>query len=599
MVGNGKVRPLIQSQVHVGVAHEIGITQLGLVDIIYLEIMSSIDLLSLRISPDGRTRMPHCELLTSMSLAYIKLAFRIDVCKSLLEVVRASLVSVPFLGGSNSILVLVLLDHTFRRHEVMILVSNTDLRLRLSCDAVDPTLYRSLIAEDLQFLMVRVYQVGARGVIARERLGQVLVVRARIVSLACDGGGHVVAGLFIGITTPVSVDHFLIELEGARLVALVNPAWHRLVTFFRQVHVWGILGSHGPLLSNSNAKVLLLMNSCVPWVLTELLVWLIVVGSFVTRAHIQNVLRPMVTVLVLHPRQIWMAAPWLRLEPRPIILLAELLDESVSGRHEITVQHFISLLRLLLYLGLLLNKVGLVVVLSLEGPRHLEFASVEAEVGASGELVRQSLVIHTLLDTIDDANDVVDILLEFLALLETVHRNQVGLLISEGIQVATSFLVRSTFDGWLLNIHRLLFLQLLFWKLFWIIISKLIFFIGLLGHLLNLFGRLFRLVWWTHHVLRPILDLDASCWIGVAWAHAFDGSEVANSITRRLSSSFFKSWVGSMRECLSLIELAGRHGRGHHALAILLSSSDKTSIYIAFTLVPLPRVGSNCGMHCI
>ena len=50
------------------------------------------------------------------------------------------------------------------------------------------------------------------------------MVRARIVSLACDGGGHVVAGLFIGIAAPVSIDHFLIELEGARLVALVNSA---------------------------------------------------------------------------------------------------------------------------------------------------------------------------------------------------------------------------------------------------------------------------------------------------------------------------------------------------------------------------------------
>ena len=388
MMGDWKVRPLIQSQVHVGIAHEIGITQLGLVNVVYLEIMRSIGLMSLRISPDGWTRMPHCELLTSMSLANIKLAFRVDVCKSLLEVVGASLVSVPFLGGSNSVLVLVLLDHTFRRQEVMILVTNTDLRLRLSCGTVDPTLYRSLIAEDLQFLVVGIYQVGARGIIARERLGQVLVVRARIVTLACDGGGHVVAGLFIGIATPVSIYHFLIELEGARLVALVNSAWHRLVTFFRQVHVWSILGSHGPLLSNSNSKVLLLMNSCVPWILPELLVWLIVVGVFVTRANIQNILRPMVTVLVLHPRQIWMAASWLRLEPRPVILLTELLNESVSGRHEITVQHFIGLLRLLLYLGLLLNKVSLVVVLGLEGPRHLEFASVEAEVGASGELVR-------------------------------------------------------------------------------------------------------------------------------------------------------------------------------------------------------------------
>lgn len=58
----------------------------------------------------------------------------------------------------------------------MFLVTNTDLRLRLMCATVDPTMYRSLIAEDLQFLIVGIYVVGAREVLAREMLGQVLVV---------------------------------------------------------------------------------------------------------------------------------------------------------------------------------------------------------------------------------------------------------------------------------------------------------------------------------------------------------------------------------------------------------------------------------------
>lgn len=84
---------------------------------------------------------------------------------------------------------------------------------------------------------------------------------------------------------------------------------------------------------------------------------------------------------------------------------------------------------MLLYLGLFLDEVGLVVVLGLEGPRHLKFASIEAEVGASGELIRQSLVIHALFHSVDDTNDVVNIFLEFLALLQAVHRDQVGLLI--------------------------------------------------------------------------------------------------------------------------------------------------------------------------
>ena len=168
--------------------------------------------------------MPHCKLLACMSLVYIQLAFGIDISKPFLEVVGASLVSVPFLCGSNSVLVWVRLDHTFRRHEVMFLVSTTDLRLRLKCAAVDPTLYRCLIAEDLQFLIVGIYQIGARDVLASEVLGHVLVVRSRIQPLACDGGGHVVAGLFIRIAAPVSIDHLLIELERARLVALVNSA---------------------------------------------------------------------------------------------------------------------------------------------------------------------------------------------------------------------------------------------------------------------------------------------------------------------------------------------------------------------------------------
>ena len=71
-------------------------------------------------------------------------------------------------------------------------------------------------------------------------------------------------------------------------------------------------------------------------------------------------------------------------------------------------------------------------------------------------------MIHPLFHSIDDAYDVVDIFLEFLALLQTVHRDQVGLLIREGIQVPASFLIWSTLNRRLLVIHCLLFLKLLF-----------------------------------------------------------------------------------------------------------------------------------------
>ena len=81
----------------------------------------------------------------------------------------------------------------------------------------------------------------------------------------------------------------------------------------------------------------------------------------------------MVIVLVLHPRQIWVRSSRLRLEPRSIILLTELLDKSVvsARRDDITLQHSVGLLRMLLDLGLFLDEVSLMVVLSLEGPRHL------------------------------------------------------------------------------------------------------------------------------------------------------------------------------------------------------------------------------------
>lgn len=73
------------------------------------------------------------------------------------------------------------------------------------------------------------------------------------------------------------------------------------------------------------------------------------------------------------------------------------------------------------------------VVLSLEGPRHLKFASIEAEVGAPGELIRESLLIHTLFNSVDDVNNIINIFLEFLTLLQTIHRDEVGLLVRQGI----------------------------------------------------------------------------------------------------------------------------------------------------------------------
>ena len=112
----------------------------------------------------------------------------------------------PFLGGGDSLLVLVLLDHAFGRHEVAFGVTKTDQRLWLVCATVDPAVYWSLIAEYLQFLVIWIYEVGAWDVLAGEMLGQVLVLGGRVLSLASDGRSQVVARLFIRITTSVSID---------------------------------------------------------------------------------------------------------------------------------------------------------------------------------------------------------------------------------------------------------------------------------------------------------------------------------------------------------------------------------------------------------
>ena len=64
---------------------------------------------------------------------------------------------------------------------------------------------------------------------------------------------------------------------------------------------------------------------------------------------------------------------------------------------------------------LLCREVGLMVLLGLDRPVHVELAAVLTQVGAAHELLVEPLRAHVLLDAVDDLNDVFDILFELLA----------------------------------------------------------------------------------------------------------------------------------------------------------------------------------------
>lgn len=94
------------------------------------------------------------------------------------------------------------------------------------------------------------------------------------------------------------------------------------------------------------------------------------------------------------------------------------------------------------HLELISHKIALVRVLGLNGPGHFQISPFVTHVGTSLELVGESLVVHAFLDSIDDGNNIVDVLLEFLTLLKTCHRYQFCFLISYSIQVTSLVFTR-------------------------------------------------------------------------------------------------------------------------------------------------------------
>ena len=95
-------------------------------------------------------------------------------------------------------------------------------------------------------------------------------------------------------------------------------------------------------------------------------------------------------------------------------------------------------------------------LLCLNSPRHFNFAPIIADSLVPGKLIIESVWIHILLYTINNANDVIDISFEFLTLLKRSHADQVRFLVSDCVKVPIMFL-RSFCRTFTLFIWRLRF----------------------------------------------------------------------------------------------------------------------------------------------
>jgi hypothetical protein len=96
-------------------------------------------------------------------------------------------------------------------------------------------------------------------------------------------------------------------------------------------------------------------------------------------------------------------------------------------------------------LSLLGHEINLVTLLRLNSPGHFQLPPIVRKVGISVELRREPRRIHRLFNTVNDADDVVDVSLEVLPFLQAVHGDQVSFLVGDGVQVSCRFFL--FFDG--------------------------------------------------------------------------------------------------------------------------------------------------------
>lgn len=61
------------------------------------------------------------------------------------------------------------------------------------------------------------------------------------------------------------------------------------------------------------------------------------------------------------------------------------------------------------------------VLLSLDSPRHIYISSILTEIGISDKLLVESLGTHVLFDSVNNLDDVLDVLLELFTNLQAVH----------------------------------------------------------------------------------------------------------------------------------------------------------------------------------
>mgnify|MGYP006947842465 FL=1 len=79
-------------------------------------------------------------------------------------------------------------------------------------------------------------------------------------------------------------------------------------------------------------------------------------------------------------------------------------------------------------------------LLCLNSPRHLNFAPIIADGLIPSKLIIEPVWIHVLLDSINNANDVIDVSFKFLTFLKRSHADQVRFLVSDRVKVPVMFL---------------------------------------------------------------------------------------------------------------------------------------------------------------
>ena len=166
-----------------------------------------------------------------------------------------------------------------------------------------------------------------------------------------------------------------------------------------------MLGCHWPFFADTNSKILVLR-----WQRTEsIFVW---VWSLLWK-HVD------ITFILTVSLSILQLGNWLW---HILIILFSLLSIVIF------------------YLSLFCSEVNLMTLLCLNSPWHLNFAPIIADGLIPSKLIIEPVWIHVLLNSINNANNVIDISFKFLTFLKRSHADQVRFLVSDRVKVPVMFL---------------------------------------------------------------------------------------------------------------------------------------------------------------